>query len=754
MTDCPKSKTRSLKGIFGLWKQPTNCVVFDADCEQQSSDPASSSPDSIGRSVRGRHGVRRLLKRSTSKLFGMIRFRHDRGMSDLNTDQTVHALLIPAIAPSKQRIGEQRRKQSHSRNTCQNATSARETTPRPSVPAAEHVASVDLAGQVPQTAPLPACPNSKKRRHISSSQGIVQPVDIADNAKSRPIRRSQSTPGLTDRLTTKFSTTFGHPTVVRRANLRHRRPSLYSFSSPPQDGNPTPLQKLGDNTNDDSSPSAAQSASGSSPVSQSTHPTSDGIHNSAALLVKQLQHNNTQGGRESATATATANHCGNAKRPEKIQPTVIPSIVTVEAATSAKVFFETYFNRLFAGDSDRSRRQHELEEKLNRLPLSVEEVFRVRQAWWQQETDYLRQGRALRTKSSYMGSVDNISLAGFEAIKVLGKGSFGVVRLVKEKSEQASQADLYRFSNSSWGDLNHHKASTFGALKSAVDPSRSARRRGLNKMKKEVYAMKVIRKSAMLRNCQEGHLRAERDFLVASEKSQWIIQLTASFQDAHNLYLVMDYMIGGDFLSFLVRKDILSEEATKWYIAEMILCVEESHRLGWIHRDVKPDNFLISASGHLKISDFGLAFDGHWSHDQAYYTNHRQSLLDKLRIKVVGDEEDQEEALKATQAEDAEATKKPVQERRHHSGPHSDVLRWRNRKERRKLARSVVGTSQYMAPEVVKGRFYDGRCDWWSIGIILYEVCETKCPVFFVSEVLWLTSRSSTVSVWLYAFCG
>jgi protein-serine/threonine kinase len=133
---------------------------------------------------------------------------------------------------------------------------------------------------------------------------------------------------------------------------------------------------------------------------------------------------------------------------------------------------------------------------------------------------------------------------------------------------------------------------------------------------KQVFAMKVIRKSDMLRNSQEGHLRAERDFLVASENSKWVVPLIASFQDNNNLYLVMEYMVGGDFLGLLLREDILDENVAKWYIAEMILCIEEAHRMSWIHRDIKPDNFLITASGHLKISDFGLAFDGHWAHNQ------------------------------------------------------------------------------------------------------------------------------------------
>ena len=102
-------------------------------------------------------------------------------------------------------------------------------------------------------------------------------------------------------------------------------------------------------------------------------------------------------------------------------------------------------------------------------------------------------------------------------------------------------------------------------------------------------------------------------------------------------------MPGGDFLCLLIRENILPESVTRFYIAEMILCVEEAHRLGCIHRDVKPDNFLISSSGHLKISDFGLAFDGHWSHETSYYNYQRYSLLRHLGITIDGDDSDMED---------------------------------------------------------------------------------------------------------------
>lgn len=187
-------------------------------------------------------------------------------------------------------------------------------------------------------------------------------------------------------------------------------------------------------------------------------------------------------------------------------------------------------------------------------------------------------------------------------------------------------------------------------------------------------------------------------------------------------------MPGGDFLGLLIRDNVLSEAATKWYVAEMILCLEEAHSLRWIHRDVKPDNFLISASGHLKISDFGLAFDGHWSHDQAYFNFQRYSLLSKLGITVDGDTIDKSESLapetkKATiVGRMAQAMGLGGRHEKRSSDQDEPILNWRNRYGNRARARSVVGTSQYMAPEVIRGESYDGRCDWWSLAIILYEV--------------------------------
>ena len=85
-----------------------------------------------------------------------------------------------------------------------------------------------------------------------------------------------------------------------------------------------------------------------------------------------------------------------------------------------------------------------------------------------------------------------------------------------------------------------------------------------------------------------------------------MVDLFFSFQDEHNLYLVMEFIPGGDLMTLLIKENVLTEEATRFYAAEAVLAIEAVHNLGYIHRDLKPDNLLLDERGHLKLSDLGL----------------------------------------------------------------------------------------------------------------------------------------------------
>ncbi|RYP56466.1 hypothetical protein DL771_011785 [Monosporascus sp. 5C6A] len=432
------------------------------------------------------------------------------------------------------------------------------------------------------------------------------------------------------------------------------------------------------NTNSNSNSNATSSGKSSGKSSGQTN----GTNTTAKTSVNSKLSNkhNDSSDKKSATiipSEKTENHVvpdtSLTTIPETALDLASPTVLTVEKAAAAKIYLELYFNELLYRPTPRSLRRGYLEAELyHSNGLTPEEKEMRRQIFYRQESDHLRETRALKAKSAVAIQGHKSQLVdSYENVKVLGKGSFGVVRLVREKPDTANKTH----------SLGHER---------------------------QVYAMKVIRKSAMLRTSQEGHLRAERDFLVASEGSRWVVPLIASFQDAANLYLVLEYMPGGDFLGLLIRENILSEPVARVYIAEMILCIEETHSLRFIHRDIKPDNFLISASGHLMISDFGLAFDGHWSHDTSYYYTHRYSLLHKLGITVGGDSQDRAEGLQGTTkwAQGvAAAMRKHDRRLSEWDLDEEPLLNWRNRCGIRTAARSQ--TFAFPARPVVSRRCID-----------------------------------------------
>ncbi len=139
-----------------------------------------------------------------------------------------------------------------------------------------------------------------------------------------------------------------------------------------------------------------------------------------------------------------------------------------------------------------------------------------------------------------------------------------------------------------------------------------------------VYAMKILRKTDMVAKEQLAHVRAERDVLVEADHT-WVVKMYYSFQDPVNLYLIMEFLPGGDMMTLLMKKDTLSEEVTQFYIAETALAIDSIHKMGFIHRDIKPDNLLLDARGHIKLSDFGLCTGLKKSHRTEFYRDLSQA---------------------------------------------------------------------------------------------------------------------------------
>lgn len=203
----------------------------------------------------------------------------------------------------------------------------------------------------------------------------------------------------------------------------------------------------------------------------------------------------------------------------------------------------------------------------------------------------------------------------FEPLRCLGKGAFGTVHLVKQ--------------------------SATGRL----------------------YAQKQFKKASLtIHKRMIEQTRAERTILESVNRHPFVVKLYYAFQDHEKLYLILEYAQGGELFHHLAMEHMFSEDVAAFYMAEMVLALEHlHHNVRVIYRDLKPENCLLDAEGHLLLTDFGLS-------------------------KVAVEEEGSR-------------------------------------------ANSVLGTIEYMAPEVIQGQSYDFAVDWWSLGAIGFDLL-TGAPPF------------------------
>ncbi|XP_014288774.1 ribosomal protein S6 kinase 2 beta isoform X1 [Halyomorpha halys] len=199
----------------------------------------------------------------------------------------------------------------------------------------------------------------------------------------------------------------------------------------------------------------------------------------------------------------------------------------------------------------------------------------------------------------------------FELLKVLGQGSFGKVFLVRK---------------------------VVGADSGTL------------------YAMKVLKK-ATLKVRDRMRTKMERNILV-DVRHPFIVRLHYAFQTEGKLYLILDFLRGGDLFSRLNKELMFTEEDVKFYLAELALALNHLHSLGIIYRDLKPENILLDEEGHISLTDFGLS-------------------------------------------------KQPIDDQK---------------------AYSFCGTVEYMAPEVVNRKGHSFAADWWSFGVLMFEMLTGTLP--------------------------
>ncbi|ORX49533.1 Pkinase-domain-containing protein [Hesseltinella vesiculosa] len=216
---------------------------------------------------------------------------------------------------------------------------------------------------------------------------------------------------------------------------------------------------------------------------------------------------------------------------------------------------------------------------------------------------------SLRQSTIVKQTPRKVHLEDFETLKLLGRGAYGKVMLCRHVASQ------------------------------------------------QLYAMKVLKKASLMVHSKNAeHTKAERQILEEMRHA-FIVQLMYAFQTNDRLYLILEYAPGGELFTHMATEHMFSEDVARFYLAELILALEHIHSLGIVYRDLKPENCLLDAQGHIMLTDFGLS---------------KVSLDGKTN--------------------------------------------------------TMCGTAEYMAPEIIMEMHYDRSVDFWTLGILMFEMLTGYTP--------------------------
>ena len=270
----------------------------------------------------------------------------------------------------------------------------------------------------------------------------------------------------------------------------------------------------------------------------------------------------------------------------------------------------------------------------------------------------------------------------------------------------------------------------------------------------DIFAIKVMRKLDTIRKNAVEMVNNERNILATSD-NPFVVRFYYSFTSEDSLFLVMEYLPGGDCYSLLQTLGCLTEDLAKTYIAEAVLALEYCHSHGVVHRDVKPDNLLIASDGHIKLTDFGLSTTGVNDRAEKLSMTEEYSLtgfspVKKKRTPSTPDVAHSGTAvggsrpLRASHLSSlrSSATNSPSDSSTDSDAPGGEGRRSSGGKPRRRSTgkkrrsrmgqtkmKHCVGTPDYLAPELLLGTGHGPEVDWWSLGAVFYEMV-TGIPPF------------------------